>query len=112
MSRRGSEVWRFDGDPAPLARNDILLWTHQMHLDNYSVSLDQSGAYTFDNASHPNTFMNLLPCTYQMQCLFGIPCAYWYLLHVGNFDNLSKGRAMSWILKITISISFTSGDIS
>ncbi len=26
MSRRGLEVWRFFGDPAPLARDSIYLW--------------------------------------------------------------------------------------
>ena len=40
MSRRGLEAWRFDGDPAPLARNNIFIGgpaiTSYLYLDNSS----------------------------------------------------------------------------
>ncbi len=70
------------------------------------VMILESVAYTSVNASRPNTYESISWCLSDAGLLV-LLCVYWYLLHVGNFDNLSKGRAISWILKRTsISTSF------
>ena len=84
---------------------NILSWNHHMHFIMILVPIRCIHFWKCQQAQH---FYESISWYLSDAGLLVLLWVYWYLLliHVGNFNNLSKGRAISWILKTPISTFF------
>ncbi len=81
MSRRGSEVWQFDGDPAPLAGDNILEFSFHTDLNFYHIGT----LYSFAGYLK----LSLIHCNITMACwnltLHWSITRSWDFKHEGDF---------------------------